>query len=282
MRILLDAGHGAGSKHNRGGTCFNEGDNNYYYSLVLKRELEKLNGVVVDLVRTNINQDPSIIARASKGLGYDLFLSLHSNGGPPQVRGTEVFDSVERPNKALAVKLSSVIATVFNHNNRGAKYKEGQKGFNWYGVLRNNKAKSSMIVEHGFHSNNIDCNFFKNNHLAIAQATTEVVRDHYNLGGDNIYYSTTNNNRTAQQLQKDLISLGYSVGSYGANGWFGQDTEAAVKKFQRANKLVADGIAGKDSLNKIKELLSKPSTSKVEQELKIANDKLNSIRNILK
>lgn len=203
MKILLDAGHGAGSAHNRGSVCSNEGDNNYHYSLVLKKELEKIKGVKVDLTRNKISDNPSLASRAAKGAGYDLFMSLHSNGAIASVRGTEIYDSVARPNKALADKLVKAIAKEFGHRNRGTKYRKGSSGSDYYGVLRGNKAKSSMIVEHGFHSNPIDCQYFKNNHQSIAKATADVIRDHYSLSG------TPSRQPTASRINKRLAVDGY-------------------------------------------------------------------------
>lgn len=49
-------------------------------------------------------------------------------------------------------------------------------------------------------------------------------------------------------LQEDLIALKYSVGSSGADGVFGPATRDAVIRFQRANKLAADGIVGPQTM----------------------------------
>ena len=181
MKILLNAGHGAGIGHNRGGICFNEGDNNFYYSLVLKEELGQYKNVKVDLVRNKISDNPSLAERSAMGKGYDLFLSIHSNAAELSVRGTEVWDSVEKPNFALAKAICDNTAKLFNHNNRGVKYKEGQTGYNWYAELRFNEAKSAMIVENGFHTNYDDCIFFKNNHRLIAQTQAKLIASHYKL-----------------------------------------------------------------------------------------------------
>lgn len=273
FRILLDPGHGPGKAHNRGGLHFNEGDNNFAYSLVLKRELEKLENVVVNLTRTR-NGNPSLSARSKMGNGYDLFLSIHSNGGPRSASGTEIFDSVERPNKAFATKLVKNISNLFKSPNRGVKYKTGQPGFNWYGVLRLNKAKSSMIVEHGFHTNPSDSLYFKSNHLKIATTTTETIAKHYNLrrkdntgkpenGGQSMIYYQINgphNTKTGvKKLQEDLLKLGFSVGKYGADGSFGPSTKTAVLRYQKKKGLKQDGSAGPDTLSAIKkDLTPKP------------------------
>lgn len=55
-----------------------------------------------------------------------------------------------------------------------------------------------------------------------------------------------------KQLQEDLISLNCSCGTDGADGIFGDETEKAVKKFQRENDLREDGVAGPLTLAAIK------------------------------
>ena len=60
-------------------------------------------------------------------------------------------------------------------------------------------------------------------------------------------------------LQQSLITLGYLKGT--ADGIFGNATYKAVKAFQKANKLTADGIAGKKTLSAIQTALAGGGTS---------------------
>ena len=47
-----------------------------------------------------------------------------------------------------------------------------------------------------------------------------------------------------KEMQADLIYLGYDLGSYGADGDFGNKTDAAVRAFQSDNGLEVDGEYG--------------------------------------
>ena len=53
------------------------------------------------------------------------------------------------------------------------------------------------------------------------------------------------------KLQNALINLGYSVGSTGADGIFGRNTDAAVRAYQRDYGLSVDGIAGQNTLSSL-------------------------------
>lgn len=52
-----------------------------------------------------------------------------------------------------------------------------------------------------------------------------------------------------QELQKELKKRKYDVGA--VDGIFGDKTKSAVKKFQKDNKLYADGIVGKNTAHKL-------------------------------
>lgn len=59
--------------------------------------------------------------------------------------------------------------------------------------------------------------------------------------------STGSKGEDVKKLQAALIDAGYNVGSTGADGVFGKNTQAAVKQYQKDNGLVVDGIAGKNT-----------------------------------
>jgi peptidoglycan hydrolase-like protein with peptidoglycan-binding domain len=54
-----------------------------------------------------------------------------------------------------------------------------------------------------------------------------------------------------RKLQNALVGAGYNVGSTGADGIFGSNTAAAVRKYQQDNGLSVDGIAGDKTLGKL-------------------------------
>lgn len=59
-----------------------------------------------------------------------------------------------------------------------------------------------------------------------------------------------------KELQTNLIRLGYSCGSWGADGDFGDCTELAVRKFQKANKISVTGAFDKADLEVMNRLLA--------------------------
>lgn len=60
---------------------------------------------------------------------------------------------------------------------------------------------------------------------------------------------------SAKQIQMALRNAGYNPGSI--DGRMGRQTKDAIKAFQKDNNLVADGKAGKETWNLLKEYLYK-------------------------
>lgn len=57
------------------------------------------------------------------------------------------------------------------------------------------------------------------------------------------------------ELQTMLVQLGYDLGSYGVDGDFGDDTEAAVRAFQSNNDLQESGVVDADDWAKLDDLM---------------------------
>lgn len=191
IKIMLDPGHGAGSNFNRGSVIGNEGDNNYKYSLVLKRELEKY-GFYVGTTRNSITDNPSLSARGNKAQGYDLFISLHSNAASASVRGIEIYGDINANSPALMKNLCNNISKAIGTKNRGVRWRTRNPerfyvqptspgGSNYYGVLYSNKAKLGMLIEHVFHTNMQDCKLYVEKRKEIAQATADTIAEFYGL-----------------------------------------------------------------------------------------------------
>lgn len=82
---------------------------------------------------------------------------------------------------------------------------------------------------------------------------------------ENKGYLTLGDTGTAvKTMQKMLIACGFSCGSCGADGSFGNDTLAAVKKFQKAYRLVVDGLYGSKSKAKLEEIYKGKTSTKTD------------------
>lgn len=74
------------------------------------------------------------------------------------------------------------------------------------------------------------------------------------------YLSKGDKGSDVKELQTLLKKAGYDIGNTGADGIFGQDTHEAVMAFQKNNKLAVDGLAGKGTMAKLKEVTTKKAT----------------------
>ena len=59
---------------------------------------------------------------------------------------------------------------------------------------------------------------------------------------------------TVKEMQKRLIALGYDVGADGADGDFGENTEKALKRYQRDNNLLEFGYMGPETFQLLKQV----------------------------
>jgi len=107
----------------------------------------------------------------------------------------------------------------------------------------------------------------------------EIVQDVNKKEGDNVATILKKGDKgsAVKKLQQDLMTLGYSLAPYGADGDFGKVTEEAVKKFQKDHNLKVDGIAGPQTLGKIEELLKKKEQQAQQTDIKKLQDKIKQL-----
>lgn len=89
--------------------------------------------------------------------------------------------------------------------------------------------------------------------IDYTDSSEAVVRDYLQLGDTGPAVKT---------MQQNLITLGFDVGAFGADGSFGQDTLAAVKQAQKQYGLTVDGFYGPDTKAKIEEAIRNQQAGK--------------------
>lgn len=279
MKIIrFSAGHGAGKAYNRGGLFFNEGDENLVFTDLLRK---KLNDYEVDAkeIRNERGRatDYSLSARSSFGSGSDLFYSSHSNAGSGG-RGVEVYLSYQSLNYyEFAKELTEVISETLGIPNRGVKFRNYNTGRfetysqagsgkrNWYGELRNNRAKCAIIVEHFFHDSKSDSQKYLDNKDKLATNIVKVIAKHFKLKSKNglgTSSQTTTSNRKVDNLKtNETIAKEVLQGLWGN----GEDRKNRLKN-QGYDYAVIQGLVN-DLVNGKPTPAPKKSTSQVAREV---------------
>jgi len=181
MKIVLDAGHG--KNYNPGVVKgYYEGNTSYAACVLLKSILEQYNGVYVSLTRNDITDDPNVrTERGQMGHDADLFLSWHTNGHENEsAHGTSVYYSFAiDEDEELGTEIGNAVVAGFGIDTYLRKvdtraYSAAYPDLDYYAVIRNSvytngqripkgdepirsQCKHSLIVEHGFHSNQAEC-----------------------------------------------------------------------------------------------------------------------------
>ena len=147
-----------------------------------------------------------------------------------------------------------------------------------YSVVLNNRTdlyelKNTNAVafyeEHVFHDNLEDATWFHTHMNEIAESAAKGLCEYFGIP----YVAPSNDNKPAipsttttilrkgstgaevKSLQKKLLQIGYYLGSYGADGDYGDATVTAVRKFQKDNSLTVDGEAGPNTLAAVDRVL---------------------------
>ena len=237
------------------------------------RNYLKANGVnaincTVDYASTT-SESLSLVVQQANRQDLDWFISIHFNAGGG--KGVEVYTYGGRQYQDAIDVCNNISKLGFI--NRGVKAGSGLY------VIRKTSAKS-MLIEVCFVDTDDANKYLEVGHEAIAKAIAEALIGHVNEAikeeekKENSSVSAVKPQvesyldkaakfvgSRCKELQEKLIKCGYSCGSYGADGVFGQATYDALIKFQRNNGLDADGLAGVKTFAKLDQLIAKQTSS---------------------
>lgn len=200
-KIAIDAGH-YGNYYNKGVIDgYYESNMTWELQGYLKEELESY-GFEVGTTRVNKAEDLEVSQRGLRSLGYDLFISLHSNAAssesPDYVAVFHLADDkttrADDVSKVLAKKLAPVIAETMHTSDEPKvldrpvafdRDGDGQLNDNYYGVLHGADLANTpgIIIEHSFHTNKKACAWLMNSaHLMmLAKAEAEVIAEFFGM-----------------------------------------------------------------------------------------------------
>lgn len=134
-------------------------------------------GIETALTRSKVTDDPSLSKRGDMAQGYDVLVSLHTNGSNGSARGVEVYHSLKRSDSKLADELSKAISELMSNPDRGAKTKASTNdpAADYYTVINRaarTDCKHILLIESGFHDNPVDAAWLVNDKNLMLLADT--------------------------------------------------------------------------------------------------------------
>ena len=198
----------------------------------------------------------------SNAWGADVHYISHTNGANGTVKGYRpIYFTGSAKGKKLAEIMVKYRKQIYPYsivlNNRTDLYE-----------LKNTNAVA-FYEEHVFHDNLEDATWFHTHMNEIAESAAKGLCEYFGIP----YVAPSNDNKPAipsttttilrkgstgaevKSLQKKLLQIGYYLGSYGADGDYGDATVTAVRKFQKDNSLTVDGEAGPNTLAAVDRVL---------------------------
>lgn len=196
----------------------------------------------------------------SNAWGADVHYVSHTNAANGTVKG---YRPIYFTGSAKGKKLAEIMV----------KYR---KQIYPYSVVLNNRTdlyelKNTNAVafyeEHVFHDNLEDATWFHTHMNEIAESAAKGLCEYFGIpyvapaATPSTPVVTTTILRKGsvgpevKSLQKKLLQIGYYLGSYGADGDYGDATVTAVRKFQKDNSLAIDGEAGPNTLAAVDKIL---------------------------
>ena len=252
-RVFIGVGHGGSDPGAVG--YVREEDVNLTIAMELKRLLEAA-GVTVGMSRTKDEDDTlSEEIREANAFKPDFAIDVHNNAGGGD--GFEVYVQTgthAKQSKAAGLLLERYVKAM-HQNSRGVKTKLNGAGTDYFGFLRQIN-HPAVIVEGFFVDNKKDAADFDTaaEQKKLAAAYAAAILEHLSVYKDKAEDPTPTVNvplpvlrsgstgAAVGSLQQLLNAKGFSCGKVDEK--FGEKTDSAIRKYQKAKGLGVDGCCG--------------------------------------
>lgn len=275
-KVYIDPGHGG---YDDGAVKYVTEDEVNLVMALACRDYLKAHGVEVKMSRTtDTGTSINTMANAANDWGADLVVSIHNNAGGGD--GFEVYHSIAGgTGKTLAKNIEAEVKKI-GQNSRGLKTKKNSSGADYFGMIRLTDAPC-VICEGAFVDNKKDAAQIdtKKEQQAFGYAYARGILK--TLGIKDKGYPAAETKPAAKKtevaekkedktvnitlpvlkkgdkgnsvkaVQTLIEAAGYSVGSAGADGEFGEGTERGLGKYQDKKGLTVDGVCGAKTWEKL-------------------------------
>ena len=272
-KVAIDAGHGINTPGKRSPSDEREWSFNNKVVLAAIKYLKRYQGISILRVDDPSGKtDVPLKTRTSKAnsWGADIYVSCHHNANKGvwgDWTGTETYYYVgSAKGKKLAQLIHSKVLKAYGLRDRGIK-----RGNHLY-VIKNTKMPA-VLVEGGFMDSRIDIKKLRDKKVldAAGKAIAEGISEYFGLKKKTSSQSKPpakpdkpatkqrkangtkwtgqilrkgDSGPLVKSLQELLISKGFPLPRFGADGQFGSETENAVRAAQRATGIPVDGVPG--------------------------------------
>ncbi|MBS4205082.1 N-acetylmuramoyl-L-alanine amidase [Bacillus sp. FJAT-49754] len=221
MKIMIDAGHGPNTEGKRTPDGMREFEFNAAVAVFLTEELEKLSGVSVFHVHSNMSDIP-LKQRTDKAneLRVDCYLSIHANAYGTSwnsAEGIETFVHSSKPHEAyqLANIIQASLIKTTGRKNRGVKTAD-------FHVLRETKM-TAILIECGFMTNKEEAALLRSMEYRkkCAVSIASSIKDYYKLkskiqgSSKNVIYKVQtgafSHYESAEKLANELRAKGFDT-----------------------------------------------------------------------
>ncbi|MEW5920497.1 MAG: N-acetylmuramoyl-L-alanine amidase [Bacillota bacterium] len=200
MKVFIDPGHGGKDRANRGPAGYVEADGVLDMAKRLRLILETVPGMNVKMSR-EADETVALYDRPkmANAWGADIFISIHTNAGPPAAHGIETFHSLQgewgskssSDARRLAGLVQQELVKATGLSDRGIKTRlvttggSPIQGMDFYAVIRRTKCPA-IITEVGFHSNPREEALLKTDSFRqkAAEAIASGVKKYYGIKED--------------------------------------------------------------------------------------------------